>query len=123
MNKENYFTNEELVCPCCGVNKFSAVTLGKFNKLRESVGEPLVMSSGYRCPAYNKKIGATDTHETGHAGDLEVSHRTAYLVNKYAVVVGFTGIGISQKGNKRFMHLDDLDELLPERPRPHIWSY
>ncbi len=119
----NYFSLSELSCPCCGENKFSPLTLLRFNHLRVLVGEALIMSSGYRCPAYNKLIGATQTHETGHAGDLEVSHKLAYLVVYYATQVGFTGIGIKQKGAKRFIHLDDLEELLPKRPRPHIWSY
>lgn len=119
----SYFSEKELSCPCCGVNKFSPTTLARFNHLRVLVGEALRMTSGYRCAAYNAKIGATDTHETGQAGDLGVSHVLAYLVNKHAAGLGFTGIGISQKGDKRFMHLDDLPASLPRRPRPHIWSY
>lgn len=120
---KNYFSTKELSCPCCGVNKFSLATLAKFNNLRELVGESLIMSSGYRCEAYNKSKGWTQTHATGQAGDLCVTHITAYLVNKFAVTAGFTGIGISQKGRKRFIHLDDLGAMLPKRPRPHIWSY
>ena len=81
------------------------------------------MTSGYRCEAYNTKRGWTQTHATGQAGDLEVSHKVAFRVAKYAFSVGFTGMGISQKGKKRFIHLDDLVEMLPKRPRPHLWSY
>ena len=119
----NYFTEKELSCPCCGGNKFSPTTLARFNRLRVLVGEALIMSSGYRCEAYNTARGWTQTHATGQAGDLEVTHITAYLVNKHAIAVGFTGIGISQTGDRRFIHLDDLGAYLPKRPRPHIWSY
>ena len=119
----NYFTEKELACPCCGVNKFNLTTQLRFNRLRKSVGVALSMSSGYRCAAYNAKNGWTDTHETGQAGDLEVSHKIAYRVMRYATAVGFTGIGIKQQGSKRFIHLDDLEAELPRRPRPHIWSY
>lgn len=118
----NYFANET-PCPCCGTNRFDHLTLKKFNLLREIVGFPLVMSSGYRCEAYNTKKGYTQTHATGQAGDLAVSHEVAFLVLKFAIQIGFTGIGVSQKGKTRFIHLDDLVRKLPERPRPHVWSY
>ena len=35
---------------------------------------------------------------------------------------GFTGIGVNQKGNARFIHLD-ISKDSQGRPRPHIWSY
>ena len=37
-------------------------------------------------------------------------------------LVGFTGIGVNQKGGARFLHLDTI-ESSPARPRPTIWSY
>ncbi len=118
----SYFTEEELSCPCCGGSEFNQATLAKFNELRELVGEALPMSSGYRCPDYNTIRGFTQTHSTGQAGDLAVSHRLAYLIVSYALECGFTGIGVSQKGQGRFIHLDDLEQA-DKRPRPHIWSY
>ena len=120
---DNYFSEDELSCPCCGKNEFNPGTLRKFNLLREYVGFPLPMTSGYRCPAYNKKKGYTKTHSTGQAGDIGVSHKKAVIVLEAAIILGlFTGIGINQKGDKRFIHFDDLDEDVG-RPRPHIWSY
>lgn len=120
---ENYFTEEELSCPCCGRNEFNPATKLRFNKLRVAVDEPLPMTSGYRCPTYNRKNGWTLSHSTGQCGDLAVSHKLAFKVMAEAPKLGFTGIGVSQKGNKRFLHLDDLEEELPKRPRPHLWSY
>jgi hypothetical protein len=35
---------------------------------------------------------------------------------------GFKGIGVNQKGNGRFIHLD-IGEMEDGRPRPHLWSY
>lgn len=121
---KNYFTEEELSCPCCGENKFSEETLKKFNKLRHDLGRPLPMSSGYRCEAYNALKGYTQTHATGQAGDLNVSHELAFDIVALASDYGFTGVGVSQKGNVkgRFIHLDDLPAA-NSRPRPHIWSY
>lgn len=120
---KNYFSERELSCPCCGVNGFKPETLARFNALREEVGEALPMTSGYRCAAYNTACGFTQTHATGQAGDLGVSYITAFYVLKEAPKLGFTGIGIKQKGDKRFIHLDDLSPIPATRPRPHIWSY
>ena len=118
-----YFTHKELACPCCDRQEFNPGTRARLNALREDCGFPINGSSGYRCPQYNTEMGFTQTHATGHALDAECSHKEAYIINKKAPDHGFTGIGIKQKGKKRFIHLDDLPELLPTRPRPHIWSY
>ena len=120
---KNYFTLEERSCPCCGVDGMNPATLARWNALREDVGFPINMSSGYRCPAYNTANGYTQTHATGGAGDAMCSHKEAYVLAHKAPDHGFTGIGVSQKGAARFLHLDDLEEELPFRPRPHLWSY
>lgn len=118
----NYFTEKELSCPCCGVNGFKKDTLKRLNLLRAAVGFPMPMTSGYRCEAYNKFKGYTQTHATGQAGDFGLTHRQAFLVLATAAIYGFTGIGVKQKGKARFLHLDDLPEAFG-RPRPHVWSY
>jgi len=120
--KKNYFPEEEQACSCCGENKFDPETLQRWNNLRAYLGFALPMNSMYRCPAYNDKMGYTQTHATGRAGDAKVTHKQAFAVIKAAPKFGFTGIGVKQKGNKRFIHLDDLEEI-HGRPRPHIWSY
>lgn len=119
---KNYFSEEELRCPCCGENGFSPITLQRLNNLRAFLGFPLPMTSGYRCLKYNRQRGFTQTHATGQAADLAVSHIKAFQLIEAAPRFGFTGIGVRQKGNTRFIHLDDLESNI-NRPRPHIWSY
>lgn len=43
--------------------------------LREAWGKPLIISSGYRCPALNKAVGGADTsaHLYGYAADVQVA--------------------------------------------------
>lgn len=120
----NYFTKKELSCPCCGEDKFNGGTLKKYNAIREEAGFSMNMTSGYRCEAYNKLKGYTQTHETGQAGDVACTHKQAVILLKLYLKHGMTGIGIKQKGpgNKRFLHGDDLEQA-PGRPRPHLWSY
>jgi len=118
----NYFTEKELSCPCCGVNGFSNMTKDRLNRLRKIAMLPMPVTSGYRCPEYNRKNGYTQTHATGQAVDVACTHEQAYALMSLAIAHGFTGIGVKQKGKGRFLHLDDL-EAGPWRPRPHVWSY
>lgn len=119
-----YFSEIELSCPCCGVNNFDQITLEKLNNLRHECGFPFIVSSAYRCKAYNQRKGFTQTHATGRAIDIVASHNKSYDILTKARKYGFTGIGVSQKGepSKRFIHLDDLPNSA-SRPRPHVWSY
>lgn len=120
---KDYFSQDELKCKCgCGVNKFSTVTLARLNALREAVGHALIVSSAYRCQRHNTQIGATQTHATGHAVDILCSNKLAHKILTEATRLGFTGIGVSQKGVERFLHLDDLSEN-DGVPRPTVWSY
>ena len=68
-----------------------------------------------------KKAGA---HTTGGAADIGVHGDAAYKIVKVAQEIGFTGVGIAQKGHvgTRFIHVDNLggDDHFP---RPWIWSY
>ncbi len=115
----NYFSESELRCSHCDEYCFRQETLDRLNALREEHGSPLLVSSGYRCEEYNNLRGFTQTHASGQAVDIVCDRGEAYKVLKLALKHGFTGIGIKQKGEGRFIHLDDLEEGL----RPTIWSY
>lgn len=120
---EEYFTDDELRCGCgCEQMKFRKSTRKRLNKMRHELGFPFIVSSAYRCPEYNEKMGYTQTHATGQAVDIACSHAKAYKILAHAHEYGFTGIGVNQKGVGRFIHLDDLEQEAG-RPRPHVWSY
>jgi zinc D-Ala-D-Ala carboxypeptidase len=95
------------------------------DQLRELCGFPLVVTSGYRSSAYNMQVsdtGENGPHTTGKAADISICGNRAHTLVKHAMALGFTGIGVSQRGehNKRFIH---LDTLYPGDLRPWIWSY
>jgi zinc D-Ala-D-Ala carboxypeptidase len=101
--------------------------MDKLQQLREAVGFPLPISSGYRCPDHNAKVsstGKTGPHTTGKAADPRMSGEKAFKVMAEACQLGFTGIGLSQKGahESRFVHVDTLENG-PGCPRPTVWSY
>ncbi|WP_444901392.1 D-Ala-D-Ala carboxypeptidase family metallohydrolase [Microbulbifer sp. SSSA007] len=125
MFKNDYFTESELACRCCGKNHFKDETLRRLIRVRGRYGRPMIINSGYRCPTHNARLNATITHTTGQAVDVSVAVDRAHELMKVALEEGFSGIGVKQKGpiKKRFIHLDDLDSIPGERVRPTVWSY
>lgn len=122
-----HFSEEEMKCKCgCGgLPKHSFMV--KLDELREGLGFPLIVSSGFRCPFYNLAVsatGLTGPHTTGLAADIVIFGNRALKLIVAAVVMGMTGIGVKQKGShsSRFIHLDCLADSL-EHPRPWPWSY
>jgi len=125
---DNYkdFRREEFVCPCCGKAYMSPVTMDRLQRLRSWINEPLIISSGYRCPDYNAQISSTGRdgpHTRGRAADIATTGNRARNVVGMAISCGFTGIGVKQHGphDGRFIHLDDLGA--DYEPRPWLWSY
>lgn len=125
-----FFEPREFACPCgtCGSDgmEMQIDFVHKLDQLRERSMIPFVITSGYRCPAYNKQISTTGEdgpHTTGRAADIALSGPSLFRVVRQAAMGGWcTGIGLHQRGphSKRFVHLDDLGD---PHPRPRFWTY
>lgn len=124
------FGRTEMVCRCCGRAEMDEDFMFRLQALREKFGKPMRITSAYRCASHpveaaKDKPGA---HNTGRAVDVAVSRDQAYALMRLAMQMGFTGIGVQQKGDKRFIHLDDITsgECFAEGKtfvRPTVWSY
>lgn len=125
-----YFKESEFRCRgrnCCGGEaKVQPALVYALDDLREAYGKPLVITSGYRCPAHNQAVSTTGPngpHTTGLACDIAISGRDAYTLLRLAMASGkFTGVGVHQSGYGRFLHLDMIPDSLGHR-RPWVWSY
>ena len=119
-----YFTDDELKCQHCGVEGIDGYFMAKIDNLREELGFPFPVTSGYRCPEHpiEARKKAPGAHTTGQAVDIGVSGNEAYMLIEAAIRDNFTGIGINQKGDSRFIHLDIIPHS-SSSPRPWIWSY
>ena len=89
--------------------------------LRDEMQGPLKVSSGFRCEDHNQMVSTTGRNGTptqARAPDILISGETAMVLFKKARQIGFSGIGLNQKGNhaSRFVHLDTL-------PRKALFSY
>lgn len=120
-----HFSDSELACKCgCGMLP-QPDFMDKIERVRVKYGKPMLVTSGARCPAHNAEESSTGLdgpHTTGRALDVAASGADALKLILLAVAEGITGIGVSQKGNSRFLHFDDLPGDA-KHPRPFIWSY
>ena len=119
-----YFSSEEMSCSHTGLEKMDARFMEMLTELRVAYAKPLRVTSAYRdithpIEAKKSKPGA---HATGKAADIAVERGEAYEVLKLALEIGFTGIGVAQKGSGRFLHLD-ICEPEDGMIRPTVWSY
>ena len=119
------FELSEFSCSHCGKNEINESLIDVLQRIRAQVGFGMPISSGYRCgkhPVETRKA-KPGSHASGLAADVSVSHKQAFDVLKAALRdPEVTGIGISQKGKNRFIHIDIAPEI-EGRPRPHLWSY
>ena len=119
------FSFLELACRETGECVVDEVLVDCLQKLRDKVG-PVTVTSGYRSSAHSVERAKErpGTHAMGLAVDVACAGKEAFAVLQTALDVGFTGIGVSQKGENRFLHLDIVTHLddFPAT-RPSVWSY
>ena len=123
MNKKNvdygkYFTPSEFACQCgCGRTEMDQEFLYMLNTLREDVGFPFKINSGYRCPNHPETIKHPDrAHPKGKAADIEIlTSSKRHAVCDRAGSNGIHRIGIA----KTFIHLDSDSS----RSEAVIWLY
>lgn len=99
-------------------DKMSPKLLSMLDEVRHLAGVPMVITSAYRDPEHNRRVGgaSNSAHLRGTAVDVRVHDgRSRYLIMAAAVQVGFRRIGV---GNS-FIHLD-VDEELPPNV---VWTY
>ena len=101
-----HFNLSEFACPCCKRVMLHPLLLEKLEKLRKIMERPIHITSGYRCFAYNRKVGgvANSYHCIGLAADIKVKDINLIELLGYAVEIDFAGIGFYEK--KNFLHLD-----------------
>ena len=73
-----HFKIEEFRCRCCGGlpplarANIEALVTEVLDPVRERLGRPIVVNSGYRCPKHNKEVGGVSNsqHMKGEAADV-----------------------------------------------------
>ena len=116
-----HFSARELASPDTGEHRMNEQFMERLEAMRVELGFQLLVTSAYRSPEHNAKVGGKpgSAHQIGRAVDISIGYERAFRLVAAAIAHGFTGIGVSQKGRSRFIHLDDMEG----DNRPRIWSY
>ena len=116
------FSQEEFACKHTGANGISLELVDKLQLMRDLYKKPIIITSGYRSPEHpiEKSKDKPGAHTEGLAVDISCEKGDAYELLGLALQLDFTGIGVNQKGNGRFLHLDISKN---RKPRPTVWSY
>jgi len=101
------FNTSELQCKCglCEVQLLDAELVNKLQALRDRIGQPITVTSCYRCHAHNYNINGSvnSYHKQGLAADIYVDGLSVDQLAKHAASVGFTGIGAYYRSG--FVHI------------------
>ena len=108
------FYRDEFACKCgCGRAAINLYLVECLQRVRDIVDVPIIINSGYRCPAHNKAIKGSQQsrHMLGLAADIR-AHSEYYpdeiatVIEKYILEItdGFIGLGVYET----FVHFDVL---------------
>ena len=98
-----HFHDYEFVCPCCNCGIVSEILVLKLQQLRDTINKPIKVTSGYRCPIENKKVGGAknSAHLLGEGVDIQTELSTVTLAMIACRIKGIR-IGIYE----RHLHID-----------------
>jgi hypothetical protein len=102
-----HFSPQEMACRHCGRLKIDPKLLDNLETLRATLGgKPMVITSGYRCPEHNRRVGGApkSQHMEGRAADVMQTNHDPHRFKAVAEGIGFTGIGTYPASN--FIHVD-----------------
>ena len=93
-----------------GMYKEEIQTLGEYaEKIREIIGCPMIITSGFRCEELNQKLGgsATSKHRTAQAIDFIPKTMSAYEAFFKICISGidFHELILEQRGQGRLIHI------------------
>lgn len=109
------FNSSEFDCHgsgCCSETIVNPKLVEYVQKIRDHFGKSITVTSGYRCPVHNKRIGGAtgSRHSKGDAADIVVSGVAPREVAKYAESIGIKGIGLYEtNADGHFTHVDTRD--------------
>jgi len=115
------FSRAEIACRGTGKLKLHPEALDTLQALRDRLGKPLIVRSGYRSPEHNRAVGGAtrSKHMEGTAFDISMANHDPESFEAAAREVGFLGFGFYPRSN--FMHIDlgparSWGERFPVRP-------
>lgn len=114
---KQYFKKSEFKHP----DKMGYEFMQELVKVRELAGTPMIITSSYRDPAYNKRVGGAknSAHTDEPCNAIDVTPRDSvqrFAIIRAAILCGFVRIGIYKNGS---IHLDRSEDV---RPANVLWT-
>ena len=83
------------------------LTTIKLELVRQALGKPIIITSGYRCPALNARVGgvSTSAHTRGLAVDFHSSYGTPKQICQRLITAGIEFDKIIQEYNQ-WVHIE-----------------
>lgn len=108
MQLSKSFTREEFKCNCnvCDYDTVDAELITLLQALRDHFKAPITITSGNRCPAYNKQVGGSKNsyHIRGRAADIQIAGVSPLIVQDYLKATYPNKYGIGRYSV--FTHID-----------------
>lgn len=122
------FAIHEFACSHCGKCEVHPELIGIVQEIRDRLGNPLFISSGYRCPEHPVEVmkeRGPGEHAHGLAVDIICHGRTALFIMGMGLQLGVTRWGLHQKGRAsgRYIHLGIGDKHSDKFPPGALWTY
>lgn len=111
-----HFVSTEFDCHgsgCCSQTVVNEKLIEYLEKIRSHFNAPITITSPYRCPTHNARIGGAvgSRHSKGDAADIVVKGVAPRDVAKYAESIGIMGIGLYETSSDgHFVHIDTRDK-------------
>jgi hypothetical protein len=112
-----WFSVNELKCKCgCNTMSMNEEFMRRLDVLRDLLGEPVSLSSAYRCPTHDESVNGGGEHTTGFCVDIKCPDSTKrFMIVSIALELGFNRIGLADN----FCHIG----LNEDYPQNVIWLY
>ena len=113
-----WFKDKEFACRCCGElhpfarENIEALVRNVLDPVREKLGKPIQVNSGYRCKSHNEAVGGVkgSQHLVGEAADLRIDGSPEELANaikengkfdQMIIYPGFVHVSWKRNGQNR----------------------
>lgn len=103
-----YFSSKEIENSTDKEFYIDPVLLQKLDLVREEFGESITVTSGYRSPAHNAKVGGSPSsqHCLGKAADIRPSVMSKEKLDKLYLICEKYFEAVGDGRNKGFIHVD-----------------
>ena len=103
------FSPREIACKGTGKLTIDTEAMDMLQRLRTNLGKPLILTSAYRSPEHNRKVGGAKAskHMECVAFDVRMDNHDPHTFEAAARAAGFSGFGYYPKSG--FMHIDTAE--------------